>query len=664
MPHATGLVELLVVILAAVAGVTLFERFRLPGIAAFLVVGALIGPNGFALVSTPERVQALAEFGVIFLLFEIGLELPLQELRRHWKTALFAGLLQVVLTTACAAAIAWQLGLPSVQALVMGGLIAMSSTALIVNILSKRRELNTPHGQYAVGILLFQDLCIVPMLVMVPVLSGDVELAALPIVTLIAKTLAGLVALYVVTRIVFPWLLNHVAQLRSLEIFSLVAFALVLGSSVGAEQLGLTLAIGAFIGGLALNASPYAHQVLAEIFPLRGVLLGIFFTAVGMLLDPAVALQEWNGVLVYIGAVIALKAVLILLILRYLLGQTLRTALLAGLALAQTGEFSFVLAATANGAGLIDANLRQIFIAGSIFTLLVTPFLIQLAPWIANRLAQDSAQDVEGRDATGEILRDHAIVVGFGLVGKSLVRVLQASQIPCVVIESNPHLVRQAQAAGVTIFYGDATRTSILKLAGVYRAKIVAIAISDSLAMRRCIAMAKTLAPNIEIVARTHYIAEIEELYARGANVVVAEEFEAAIDIFSVVLRSFGIPHPTIVQFADQMRDEGYQALRAPASAPLDDSLTKVLQSSTHEWVEVPNCANFSPSIEDLEIRKRTGTTIIAVMREQTTIPNPAPNFVLQPKDRLLVMAPPEGIQKLREILCALREVGTTPNAS
>lgn len=663
MPHATGLVELLIVILTAVAGVTLFERFRLPGIAAFLVVGALIGPNGFALVSTPERVQGLAEFGVIFLLFEIGLELPLHELQRLWKTALLSGLLQVLLTTACATAIAMQLGLTAVQALVMGGLIAMSSTALVVNILSKRREINAPHGKYAVGILLFQDLCIVPMLVMVPVLNGEVALAPLPIALLIVKTLAGLVAIYVVTRIIFPWLLNHVAQLRSLEVFSLVAFALVFGSAVGAAQLGLTLAIGAFIGGLALNASPYAHQVLAEILPLRGVLLGIFFTAVGMLFDPAVALQQWSGVLAYIGAVIALKALLIGLVLHFLLRQTLRTALLAALALAQTGEFSFVLAATAHDAELIDTNLRQIFIAGSIFTLLVTPFLIQLAPWIANRITQETTEDSEARD-DGGALRDHAIVVGFGLVGKSLVRVLQASQIPCVVIESNPHLVQQAKAAGITIFYGDATRTSILKLAGVDRAKIVAIAISDSLAMRRCIAMTKTLAPNTKIVARTHYIAEIEELYARGANIVVAEEFEAAIDIFSVVLRSFGIPHPTIVQFADQMRDEGYQALRAPVSAPLDDSLTKVLQSSTPEWVEVPDCANLSLSINDLEIRKRTGTTIIAVIREQTTIPNPAPNFVLQPKDRLLVMAPPEGIQKLREILCALREAGTTPSAS
>ncbi len=664
MPQVTELVELLIVILSAVAGVLLFERMRLPGIAAFLVIGTLIGPHGFALITTPERVQAFAEFGVIFLLFEIGLELPLQELRRLWKTALLAGFLQVGLTTACATGIAWQLGLSAVQALVMGGLIAMSSTALIVNILSKRRELHTPHGQCAVGILLFQDLCIVPMLAMMPVLAGDVELAVLPIATLIGKTLAGLVGIYIATRIVFPWLLNHVAQLRSLEIFSLVAFALVLGSSVGAAQLGLTLAIGAFIGGLALNASPYAHQVLAEIFPLRGVLLGVFFTAVGMLLDPSIALQEWRGVLFYIGAVTALKALVVLLTLRYLLGRTLRTALLVAFTLAQTGEFSFVLAAVAQDAGLIDTHLRQIFIAGSIFTLLVTPFLLQIAPWLANRLTQDAVQDAETSKAADEILHDHAIVIGFGLIGRSLVRVLQASQIPHVVIESNPHLVRQAQEAGIHVFYGDATRTSIMKLAGVDRAKIVTIAISDSLAMRRCIAMAKTLAPNVEIVARTHYITEIEELYARGANVVVAEEFEAAIDIFGVVLRSFGVSHPTIAQFTEEMRGEGYQALRTPSVAPLGDALAEVLQSTTPAWVEVPDHTPLSRSIEDLEIRKRTGATIIAVMRKQATFPNPAPDFVLAPKDRLLVLAPPESVQKLRVILGKRGDTDSNPDAA
>lgn len=653
MPHANELAELLIIILAAIAGVALFERLRLPSIAAFLVVGALIGPSGFALIRTPEHVQSLAEFGVIFLLFEIGLELPLQELQRLWKTVVFSGVLQVALTTLFTAAIATLLGLAPVQGIVLGGLIAMSSTALVVNILSKRRETNTPHGKHAIGILLFQDLCIVPMLAMMPVLSGAIPFAFLPILVLALKTLAGLAVIYVVTRILFPWLLNHIAQLRSLEVFSLVAFALVLASSVGAAQLGLTLAIGAFIGGLALNASPYSHQVLAEILPLRGVLLGIFFTAVGMLFDPVAAWHEWSSILAYIVAVVALKTLLIWLILRHLLRQTVRTSLLAAVALAQTGEFSFVLAATAHESNLIDANLRQVFIAGSIFTLMATPFLIQLAPRIANWLTQDVAHGGTS-DHTSEGLREHAIVIGFGLIGKSLVRVLQSSQIPCVVIESNPHLVRQAKEAGISVFYGDATRTSILKLSGVEHAKIIAIAISDSLAMRRCIAMAKTLAPKIQIVARTHYIAEIEELYARGASVVVAEEFEAAIDIFSVTLRAFEIPNTTIAKFVDQMRAEGYQALRAPATTPNDASLAQILQSVTPEWIEMPDCTGLNLSIRDLEIRKRTGTTIIAVQREQTTLPNPAPDFVLHSKDRLLVMTSPEGAQKLHKMLCAL----------
>jgi CPA2 family monovalent cation:H+ antiporter-2 len=645
------LIELLVLLAVATAGVAIFERLRLPAIAGFLVMGALVGPGGLGLISQPDRVRALAELGVVFLLFEIGLELPLERLRKLWRLALFGGGLQVVATLACVATIGTAMGLDLPAALVMGGLVAMSSTALVMRILSQRGEIDAPQGQLAVGILLFQDLCVVPFLLGVSILSAGGTGDAVEVAVDLARSLAGLVAFFLVARFAFPYLLDRAARLRSREIFTMVALLAVVGSAVFAEQIGLTLAVGAFAGGLVLSASPYAHQLFAEVVPLRGLLLGVFFTAVGMLFDPAVALENLAGVVAYFVCVVVLKASFIAAIVALALRQGVRLGVLTGLALAQTGEFSFVLAAAASDAELLDAGLRQVFVAGSIATLVATPFLVGVAPRVAQFLDRRAERAPRrAADDAVEGFRNHVILVGFGLAGQNLARVLKARGIPYVAIDSNAGSVADARNRGEPILYGDAMRHSILQRIGIADARLIAVAISDPIGTREVVTLARSLAPEIPIYARTRYVLEVDELERAGATMVVAEEFESTLALTGSTLRHFGVSEESIARFTTELRDEGYEFMRAPETI-LDPWLTDLLDEVATHWVDVPSSFEGSRSLSDLDVRAHTGANVVAVERAGAMTPSPDPSFEVQHGDRLLTLGSPEAIERLRTLL-------------
>ncbi len=567
--------ELLLLIAVATVGAALFERLRLPTVVSFLVMGALIGPGGLGLVSDPERVRHLAELGVVFLLFEVGLELPLERVRLLWRRALAAGGLQVVATVAVVAALGLVAGWTPAASLVMGGLVAMSSTAVVMRLLTERDEIDAPHGQMAVGILLFQDLCIVPFLLFVPLLAADSEVPATGILIEIGKSVAALGALAVVAHFALPPLLDRMARLRSRELFTMLAVLVVMGSAVVAEEVGLTLAVGAFVGGLVLSASPWAHQLFAEVLPLRGLLLGIFFAAVGMLFDPAV-LANPAPVLIYVAGVVGLKALLIAAIVTWVLRQEARQAIRTGLALAQTGEFSFVLAAAAVSAGILEEPLQAIFVTGSIGTLAATPLLIGVAPrvarWVTGGRDGPQAAPAPGGGASG-----HAVLVGFGFAGTTIARVLRARGIPYRAIEANADTVRAAQARGEPIVWGDATRRSLLERSGIRGARLVAVAISDPLATREVVSAVREMAPGVPILARTRFVRDADRLGETGASHVVAEEFESTLALVGGTLVRFDVPRPAIARFTAVLRDEGYELLRVPPGAILDPWLAELL---------------------------------------------------------------------------------------
>jgi CPA2 family monovalent cation:H+ antiporter-2 len=642
--------ELLVLLAVATAGVALFERLKLPAIAGFLVMGALVGPGGIGLIGDPERVRELADLGVVFLLFEIGLELPLGRLKLLWRPALISGGLQVGGTLVVVSAAAAALGLDWRNAVVLGALVAMSSTALVMRLLSERGEVHTPQGQLSIGILLFQDLCVVPLLLLVPILADDSGRGSVGIGLEVGRALLALGIFCVVARFVLPPLLDRVARMRSRELFTMVALLTVLGSAVIAEEIGLTLSVGAFVGGLVLSMTPYAHQLFAEVVPLRGLLIGVFFTAVGMLFDWRVASEEWLAILAYTGMVVFLKAGLVVLIVAYPLRQGARLGVLTGLTLAQTGEFSFVLAVAAAQAGLLDDSLRQVFVAGSIATLLLTPFLVEISPRVAAVVSRGRSALRNAGETAPSGPRDHVVLIGFGLGGKNLARVLKSREIPFVAIDSNAVSVRESLRLKQPVIYGDATRPELLHRVDIRNAKLVVVAISDAIATREIVARIREISPSVPILARTRYVLEVDGLERAGATQVIVEELEATLELIGAALKAFGISSDAVSRFASELRDEGYVFLRTP-EVILDPWLSELLEGVASEWVEVSDSLVGEPSLLDLGVRARTGATIVAIERRGTVTASPDAAFRVRAGDRLMALGNSETIERLTRLL-------------
>ncbi len=639
----------------AAAGLALFERLKLPAIAGFLVLGAIAGPGVLGIVQEPDRVRALAEIGVVFLLFEIGLDLPLDRAQRLWRGALIGGGLQVALTMGIVYAVAVALGLSKGPALVLGGMIAMSSTALVLRLLSDQGQTNSPHGQLATSILLFQDLSIVPLLLLVPLLAQGETLSLASFAWTVAKLAAALAAVLYIVRFAVPRALDRMARLRSADLFSLLALIIVLGSAFLAEELGLTLAVGAFLAGVAASSSPYAHQLFSEVVPLRGVVLGIFFTAVGMLFEPLVMIQQAPLVLSIVLAATLVKGTVITGVSALFLRRGVGVGALAGISLAQCGEFSFVLAEVAARSGLLSETLHQAVLAASIVSLIATPFMMRRAPEIAEALEtrlpagwrsktrwkRDAAHHDRARDD------ERVIVVGYGPAGRTLAKLLRSQHRPYVVVEANATTVAQAAKQGEHIVFGDAARPAFLERLGVAKAKFVTVAISDPLATRRIVARVRAAAPRLPILARARFVHEVEPLEAVGASCVVAEEYEGSIELVRQALAQFDFHAGAIRNFAEALRDEDYEAIRSTPGLELDPWLVDLLRESEHEWITVPHRFAGGRSLAELDVRARTGVSVVAVDRRGAVDAVPSPDFAPRAGDRLLVLGTSDGLTDL-----------------
>ena len=653
MEASSGLIEVVVLLALAAAALATTERLRLPSIVGFLIVGAVAGPGGLGLVAEPDRVRDLAEFGVVFLLFEIGLELPLERLRNLWRPVLVGGGFQVAASLAIVAWLAHASGLQWPTSLVIGAAVSMSSTAIVLRLLADEGQIDAPGGQLAVAVLLLQDLAIVPILLMVPLLAGGAgDLADLGVA--IGKMGIALAVVGFGVWFLVPRVLDRVAQSRSGELFSLLAILIVLGSAWVAEELGLTLAVGAFLAGMAASASPYAHQLFSEVVPLRGVLLGIFFTAIGMFFGPGQIIEAPGQLVGDVLLIMIGKFLIIVTAATLLLRRSLRVGLEAGLALCQVGEFSFVLLGVAGEAGLITPVLSQRFIAAAIVTLLISPFLIRYAPsisgWISERLNHPGATLPTAPHAP-EGGEPRVVVIGFGPAGQTLIRLLRSLDVPFVAVDANPSSALEAERRDEPILYGDATRPQVLAHLRVAEARLVAVAISDPLATRRIVSRIRSMAPTTPILARTRYVREVDRLSAAGANVVVAEEFEGSIELVARALESFDIPMGAIARFTEALREEGYDAIRAPAALPIDPWVMELLDHTDTEWIEVPFGIEGRPTLGDLDIRARTGSNVLVIERGANSFANPSPDFGLQSGDRLLVLGGAENLLRLRQLL-------------
>ena len=522
--------ELVIVLTATIAIVFVFQKLRLPNIVGFLLTGVIIGPHGFQLIQSVDQVETLAEIGVVLLLFTIGLEFSLETILSVQRRVVWAGLLQVVLTILVVLAVACLLGASVEVGLFYGFLVSLSSTAIVLRIYHDRGEINSLQGRLASGLLLFQDLCVVPMVLLLPVLAGSGQDSIFLIVWVLAKSLITLVAIVWTARKLLPRLLHQVALLRNREIFVLFVVLVCFGTAWLTSESGLSLALGALVAGLVISESELSHQIVADILPLRDCFSGIFFISVGMLLNLGLLSQDFRITLLELLLMIGIKS-LVLFAVFWWLYRSIRLGVVLGLGLAQIGEFSFILAKAGINYKLLSPADGQIFLAASILSMMATPFLIQWAhAWAFgfegifkdtgfNRSTSGGAN--ETASATG-----HVIVVGYGLNGQNLARVLKEVSIPYRVLEMDPDLVRSAKAGGEPISFGDGTRPEILQQVGIETARVLVVAISDPAATARLVSQARRLRTDLYIIVRTRYVAEIDRLYRLGANQVIPEEFE------------------------------------------------------------------------------------------------------------------------------------------
>jgi CPA2 family monovalent cation:H+ antiporter-2 len=648
--------ELVILLAVSILIIFISHRIRLPSVVGFLLTGILIGPGGLSLVKDTETIDVLAEIGVVMLLFMIGLEFTLERLKRIQRNFWVGGGLQVFLTITAALLILVVLKVPAKEAVFYGFLISLSSTAVVLKILSDRGETDAPHGRISLGILIFQDMAIVPMIALVPVLAN--VRSASPSAILFRFLLSGgaIVAVFAVARYLMPRVLHLVVGTRIREVFLITSLFVCLGMAWLTSSLGLSLALGAFLAGVIISESEYSHQVVSDILPFKDVFNSLFFISVGMLLHTGIV---WGSKLLVVGLVLSilvLKALIVVLTVR-ILGYGSRIALLTGLALAQIGEFSFVLASVGRANGLLPENIFQVFLASSILTILATPFLIQASPSLATRTERrfrwkDRALEIGGKPAP--TLKDHVIIAGYGLNGRNLAHVLKEAGISYVILELNPETVKSALAEGEGIIFGDVSSRTILKEARIDRARSIVFAISDPSTTRRGVRAARELNSELFILVRTRYASEIDELYGLGANDVIPEEFETSIEIFTRVLDRYHIPRNIIDAQVKVLRGECYGLLRGTCEAvkPSAERIADFLSAGTAETFYITGGSwPVGRMLRAIDLRKKTGATVIAVVRGDESFASPGADFTIEAGDTLVLVASHQDMNKAFQFL-------------
>lgn len=635
-----ALAQTVVVLGAAVLVVFVFAKLRLPSVVGLILTGLLIGPSGLALIDDVEQVEVFAEIGVVLLLFIIGLELSIGELKGLGRVFGLGGAGQALLTGGAAFGLATAGGLDWRPALFTGFVVALSSTAVVLKLYDQRREMQTPHGRVVLGVLLFQDLLIVPLIVLTPVVAGTTGASPLQLALRFGGALVAVTLVVVAARFLMPKILHQLVVVRVRELFVLAALLVCLAMAWFTHSLGFSLALGAFLAGLLVSETEYSHQAVADIVPFRDVFASLFFVSIGMLVDLGFALERLPMLLGLAALLIAVKALAAGAAVA-LVGYPVRIAVIAALGLAQIGEFSFVLMEVGRANGLLAGPGYQTLLVAAVLTLLATPPLIAVAPALGERVAGWLGRPAgEGGEDDDDRLSGHVIVVGYGMNGTLLCRVLREAHIPYVVLELNATTVRQARRQGVRIVFGDATRREILVHAGIERAQAIVWVISDLAALRRSVPLAKDLNPHIETIVRTRAVREIDELREAGADDIVAEEFEAAIEIFTRVLERFHVPRNVIRAQTRVLRGESYRMMRVEApSARASEAVLEALQQGTTELYQVG--AGSRPAgrtLADLDLRRHTGASVIAVVRGERSYPNPSPQIALEPADVLVLV--------------------------
>lgn len=641
--------QLVLILLAVAVLVTAVARvLRLPTMLGYLVTGIAIGPSALGWIPESEEASYLAEFGVVFLMFSIGLEFSLPRLMTMRMTVFGFGGAQVVLTIALTALVAWLLELPLLAALALGGIMSMSSTAIVSKMLSERLEIQTPHGRQIFGALLFQDLAVVPLLILIPAFVAESEAMAATLGFAMLKAVAVLgFLLFVGQRVMRPWF-QWVAGRKSPELFTLNLLLFTLGLAFLTESAGLSLALGAFLAGMLISETEYRYQVEDDIKPFRDVLLGLFFVTIGMRLDLVEVAAGWSDVLLLVTAIVAGKALLVAG-LAMAFGSTRPTAVRTALGLAQAGEFGFVLLAQAADLKLLGSEITQPVLAAMVLSMLIAPLLINRMDTLTRLLAGSEwagrAKEVHDIAVKTFGKAQHVIVCGYGRSGQNLARLLEAEGISFVALDADPERIRAVAASGASVVYGDASRREVLVAAGLSRAQAVVVTYSDLPSGMAILRHVRELRPELPVVVRTIDDTHIDELKAAGAAEVVSEVMEGSLMLASHALMLLGVPLTQVLKRIREVRETRYAMMRGffRGATDADDELDQHAQPRLHTVLVTEGAAASGHSLDELALDELL-VEVVAIRRQGIKGVDPQPDTRIQAGDILVLRGAADGL--------------------
>ncbi|MGZ5130457.1 MAG: cation:proton antiporter domain-containing protein [Caldimonas sp.] len=662
----TSTLELtLLYLVAAVAGVVVCRLARLPPMLGYLAVGVLIGPHAMAISGDPAGVAHLAEFGIVFLMFVIGLEFNLPKLRSMRKLVFGLGSSQVLLTMLAALAgnalLAWGLALAGRQglglgwqsAVALGGALAMSSTAIVVKLMADRLELESEHGRRVMGVLLFQDLAVVPLLVLIPALGSSPEALLGALAIAFIKAGALLAVLLVGGQRVMRWWLTLVVRRKSEELFVLNLLLVTLGLAWLTELAGLSLALGAFVAGMLIAETEYKHQVETDIRPFHDVLLGLFFITVGMKLDAPAVVQHWPLVLALTVLPVLFKFGLVTVLAR-LFGAAPGTAIRTGLYLAQAGEFGFVLLALASERRLLPESLQTPVLASMVLSMLITPLFFVYSNRIVMRLSASDwlLQSVAMTSIAKRTINtaSHVVICGFGRSGQNLARLLEHEKIAYIALDLDPDRVRQAAAAGQSVVFGDAARLQSLVAAGMARASAVVVSYHDTPSALKILQLVRTHAPKVPVIVRTIDDSDIERLRAAGATEVVPEAIEGSLMLASHALALVGVPMRRVLRVVQDQRDARYGLLRGYFHGADDDTPDELQHARLLSVTLPPTSASAGRTLGEQALPD-SGVSVVSLRRASGAVLQPEDGLALAAGDTLVLSGLPEPLALAEERL-------------
>ncbi|MFA6179307.1 MAG: monovalent cation:proton antiporter-2 (CPA2) family protein [Candidatus Methylopumilus sp.] len=646
---------ILILLTSSVLAVALFKAFRLPAMLAYFLVGLALGPETFGILPDTEANRELAEFGIVFLMFSIGLEFSLPQLYAMRRTVLGLGGAQVAITMAATMTVCIMLGLSWPAALVIGGALTMSSTAIVSKLLVERLDLNARHGRLSIGVLLFQDIAVVPLLVLIPALSQHTGDLVNTLAIALLKAAAMLTFLFVFGKNLMNRWFGLVARQRSRELFVMNVLMVTLILAYVTKLAGLSYALGAFIAGMLISETKYRYQVEADIASFRDILLGLFFVTVGMLLDVQELGSNIGLVLMVLVGLIVFKT-LIVAVLSRLFGYEPGVAIRAGVTLAQAGEFSFVLLALGLEHGLLQGQALQVVLAASLLSMVVAPFLIQhnlqIAEFFSRSYTRNRSKQIEGIQSVGKQLSEHVIICGFGRSGQYLARFLTEENIPFIALDIDLTRVQEAAAAGENVMYGDASKRVVLRAAGIERAKALIISYSDAPSTMKILHVMQESYPELPVVVRTVDDSNMESFRAAGATEVVPEVLEGSLMLASHALVLLGVPLNRVVKRIRMFREERYKMFRGffHGASDLEQEAHERKQARLHSVAIPPRAFCIGKRVIDMGLEgfNVEAKTVRGMNLKQTEA---TPQTMLREGDVIVLLGIPEDLVSAEKIL-------------